>query len=34
MTTLASTITANVVRESVPAATPWIVAIAKSGKLA
>ena len=34
MTTLAITIAANAVRESVPAATPWIVASAKSGKLA
>src|SRR6266511_522378 len=33
-TTLASTMKANVVRESVPAVTPWIVARAKSGKLA
>jgi hypothetical protein len=34
MRTLASTIAAKAVRESVPAATPWIVANAKSGKLA
>jgi hypothetical protein len=34
MTTLASAMAANVVRESVPAVTPWIVANAKSGKLA